>query len=269
MSKYFFLIAIYPFILFSSILIGLEFTYITTMKNENDPNRRCEILLTLEENVKNDYLENLVILYEGNENDLTFKELKNFNSSKIHIEMINFRPSVSTIFSYLNEKFPKDFVMMSNSDIVIDESIKNIESIHLDNTILALSRFNRVNDKWKLSKVGFFKDDQYYSASQDVWIMKTPFDFPAGTFDRFWLGKWGVEKFVNYFIRAGYKVLNPCLEVKIYHFHSIIQSHRPHSLYLDLPDVYLKYSTLNESEDLIIDFKNLVTNQDPHEKISF
>lgn len=257
-QKIFFLLACFSFA-FSYFTETVEFHYVTTLKNEVESERQNELFRSICENLENQNISTLTVFYEGVENDEMFKKIKTINSSKLLIENINFRPSLEYIFSYCNTNFPKQYIIVSNADISFDRSLNKIKPSGLENTILALSRYNKIGSEWEVSDIGFFKNHKYYSASQDAWIFQTPLECNPGIMDRFWLGKWGVEKFINYFIKLGYQVKNPCLELKTYHHHYPLQSGIVHTLYDDLPHVYLKYSNLYQDQDLIIDFADLVS----------
>jgi hypothetical protein len=248
-------------IAFCSTNFSENFTLLTTFKNEPNISRALEYLETLDNNIKNRLIKKIIIVYEGNEKDLFFKSIKNHSNNKVEIILSGYRPNLSFFFSLANKIGANEKIILSNADIEFDKSLKHASSKLLENSFLCLSRYELSKEKCELTKCGFIKNGLFYSASYDTWIFKTPIRYDSSVMMRFYLGKWGMEKFINYFLEQKYYIANPCCSIITKHRHeSQIRYWRYHSDYDDLPHVYLPMSTLKKNYEPILSFEILVDN---------
>lgn len=128
------------------------------------------------------------------------------------------RMQYNDYFNYANNIIPHgDIVVLCNSDITFDSSITLLNNIDMKQYFIALTRYcphngNRIiNDKIEL----------YHNAnwSQDTWIWESPIKIKTGDF---YLGYMQCDgRIAHEAEQAGYKVVNPCLEIKTYHNHSV------------------------------------------------
>jgi len=110
-------------------------------------------------------------------------------------------------FEYANQHFPSGtLVVICNSDMYFDESL---DKVHLDsNTCVALTRYNCTD--------GLL--DHMLSCTQDSWMFSTPIRVPAKS--DFYFGLMGCDNHIAYLLKnEGYRLVNPCYEVKSYHLH--------------------------------------------------
>ena len=190
-------------------------------KNEN---RNKEYNLCIEENLKNSIITN-IIMFISDEIDY------NNVNDKIKIERIDKRPTFLDLFNYCNNNYPNEICIVSNTDIIFNNTLLNINEININNTLLALTRWDLYieNNMWK---VKFFDN----CASQDCWIFKSPIKID----DRidFLLGKPGCDNRVaQIYLENGYLVKNPSLQITTNHMH--ISNYRTYTYDDVIPGPYL------------------------------
>jgi hypothetical protein len=126
----------------------------------------------------------------------------------------NGRMTYKEFFEFANENL-SGVVCLANSDIYFDSSIALIKPEHLDNTFMCLSR-------WRENQ-----PDEAARDGHDAWIFKTPVKIPKGC--DFTLGSIAQDPVLGVscndlciaglMAEAGYKIVNPGLDVKAYHVH--------------------------------------------------
>ncbi len=104
-----------------------------------------------------------------------------------------------------------DLVVLTNTDIKLDENILNLPLYIKEKNLIAISRYE--NDI-ELAKSHW--------CTQDVWaIISQPVHVSVGYQSDIPLGVPGCEnRFAEIFHSAGYAVFNPCIEIKNLHVHS-------------------------------------------------
>jgi hypothetical protein len=176
----------------------------TTFFQEKKSSRKEELLECIKNNLSNHFIEGVTILNESG-------DLDNLGSEKLHIKPIAKRPSYKDFFEYISQEGRDgDIHILANTDIYFDEHIEVLRYLDLENTVLALSRWDTTETK--IPKLYNHND------SQDVWIFKGPIkttlkaDFPLG-----------VPRCDNRLLyelqEVGYKVINPAFSIKAYHIH--------------------------------------------------
>jgi len=181
---------------------------------DQNENRQKEIRECLRINANNPAITRIILI---NERQYTSVEL-GIQSNKITQIINNSRLRFSTVFHYVKYHIKNAYIILSNSDILFDESINNIfnKTIHTDRSMMCQSRFeyNNISAPYFVSK----------PFSQDAWIWHTAslnlsikeislFDFP--------LGKPGCDNRVVYLCSIiGIKSYNCPYMVNIYHHHA-------------------------------------------------
>lgn len=236
------------------------FTLITTLKNESNKVRSSEYIKTIFSNSNNEFIKKILVVYEKLPGDNFFAELEKICNPKIEFHVLDHRPNLGEIFILANCLGDKEKIIIANADIEFDETLRCLSSYNFKNKLICLTRKDYSNGLWRLSTCGFRLRNYFYSASFDSWILETPIFYPKGSMDRFFLGKWGMEKFTNFFLRSGYKLLNPSEQINALHNHrSQIRYWSKHNDYDDLPDIYLPCTNLQKVLKPIISFECLVT----------
>lgn len=121
------------------------------------------------------------------------------------------RLTYNTAFDHANRSHPGQIVMLANSDIHFDGTLKLMERVDFNACFVALTR-NDINGD--INSICF---------SQDVWAFKTP--VPAMNAD-FHLGIPGCDNRIAYEITAkGYRIINPFHSVNAIHLHGSMIRH--------------------------------------------
>ena len=179
-------------------------------------------------------------------NDETLNEIYSYNETgKIIVNFITSRPSFFSLIEYANKNLKNKKIIISNGDILFDESIQKASFQSLKKSFFCLSRYNFYNDIWDLDANYFTKSSKQYSASFDSWIFSTPItNFAA---KEFIMGTIGCEKFVFNALLKGIELKNPCKEILCYHIHqSNLRNYVIKDNYMNVPFVYLPYSYMDE-----------------------
>lgn len=170
----------------------------------SDPQRQEELDFCLSSNVNNPSIDEVVII-RG-------KDIKvPVQSAKIQHVIMENRPSFQDMIQILGTD-PDVVHILSNSDICFDDTASKLR--FLDTDVLALNRWE-LKDAFQLASAS---SPQNFDAV-DVWVWKGALrnlpDIPFTT------GVPGCDnRFCFLLHTAGYRLCNPCFDIKIYHIHN-------------------------------------------------
>jgi hypothetical protein len=172
--------------------------------------RQKEIIDCLKNNVKNKYIDKIYLLNEKIYN----KDELYIDSNKIIQINVKNRLTYKMFFDFCNKNFnkSKDYIILSNSDIYFDDSIKNIYTTELDSKKCCYSQL-RIEDDTK-EIFGPRKD------SQDTWIFHSKY-IPQNTSNyNFMLGMPGCDNKILHILHMDdYIIYNEPYRIKTYHIH--------------------------------------------------
>ena len=175
--------------------------------NSHNHMRNGEYLYCLHQNLANEYIENVYLFMEED------AEL-NFESPKIKRVTLDKRPTYKDLFEYCNENMNGEICIVSNADIIFDETIRYFKSLRMENQFYALSRWEISTDDGKSWEIEPYDN----AASQDCWIFRTPV-LTSDNMD-YTMGKPGCDNRITYDMRElGYTCRNPGKKVVTVHFH--------------------------------------------------
>lgn len=198
-------------------IFGLEkFVLITSLYGEKNVGRVEEYKRCLLKNISHDLIDEVLVFFDTNNADSENKILNFLYHNSISVEYIQGRPSFQFLFEQANKRYPNHLVMVANADIYFNQTLHNLKTIDFENTFVSLTRWNEhkngslePQDSWR----------HYNEMSHDVWIFKTPISIPNCS--SILLGTWQCDgKISRCAFEAGYKVINPCLEVQACHVHT-------------------------------------------------
>lgn len=181
--------------------------------------RQNEIRKTLLYNCNNNLINKIYLL---NERIYTDEEL-GVKSDKIKQIVIDKRMTYQDVFTFVENNNIDGYIIISNSDIFFDKSIKNIQKCQVikDKKVYCLNRFNF--DSKNLS--GLDLDLSGRPDCQDVWIYHSKFNnilFNKDIFD-IELGIPGCDNKIIYLFKLlGFNCYNEPEIIKSYHFHKIM-----------------------------------------------
>lgn len=174
----------------------------------NNTERQKEIDFCLQTNIACEQIDHIHVFC-----DLNLEFVKKFDSKKVSVFQLKDRLTYSRFLTHLtlrmnfhNSLDENAHFILANSDIAFDETL-SILDIDLTRTFVALSRYD--------NGILYNRKD-----SQDVWILQG--DVSKDIIDKsdFPLGVPGCDnRIAHVFQEAGYKVINPSMDVKTHHHH--------------------------------------------------
>lgn len=199
----------------------------TTYYYEPDIKRNKELKDAIIININCEYFSKVYIFNESG--NVSF-----ISTEKVVVIPVLKRPNYQDFYRFiLSSAFENQINIIANTDIFFDHNIDALRSINLDDTCLALSRWDIQPDG---SAKLFNRND-----SQDVWIFKGKVkekvfgDFPVGV-------PFCDNRIMYELQKAGYKVFNPSFSIKAYHLHAGKREEynkEKLTLYVDPPYRYL------------------------------
>lgn len=169
------------------------------------PAREQEYLVCLNENVKNRFIQKIHVFLEYNVEPP-------LDHPKIEYVDFNKRCTYDDFFNYSRKNLNGQNCIVSNSDIIFDETLIHFTDFDLTKYFICLTRWNITeNDGLR-----------YYNepCSQDCWIFKSP--LPEKFVCPLHLGTAGCDNFVAFCAtKAGLITNNPSLLIKTKHLHLV------------------------------------------------
>lgn len=227
----------------NELKIPQELWYITQYYSPKETPRRIELMKALSNNVKNRYIDKIVLLNESN--------VKFEKHSKIEEVIIGKRMFYNDVLEYIYDKVPKDvIVVFANSDIYLDETIRNVWSVNMEDKFFALLRY---------------ENDEIYGPrpdSQDSWIISSNSvkSRPRNYKDiEFSFGVMGCDNAIALeMLRQKYVVINPALTIKTHHLHaSKVRNYAIDEMVDKNTILYIEATGLHDME-AVKNYKNLL-----------
>jgi hypothetical protein len=198
-----------------------------------DKHRLDEINKCLQWNIENPLINEIHLL---NENIYDIDILKHPKIKQINIKT---RLTYKKAFDYGNFLGPKVIKLLSNSDISFDNSLLFLKNYDLNNTVLALTRYNiRSYEPFTYNLYNFsgVMYNNIASGAQDTWIFT---NIRTSSLMEFYLGVAGCDSLILYCLeRLGVKLLNNCLLIKTYHHHMSNIRYYDINVKVGHPDLY-------------------------------
>lgn len=174
--------------------------------------RAREINAALEKNIACPYIDKIVLLNEKSHRQLP-------QSPKLEEVVIGHRLTYLDVFERIKKSLPKNAIaVFANSDIYLDETLRQLYSLDLNKRFLSLLRYEATIDDSVPPKIFGPRPD-----SQDTWIVRADsIDFePTAADFGFMFGIPGCDNAINIsMLRRRFVVVNPSLSIKTYHLHT-------------------------------------------------
>jgi len=196
-----------------------KFTLLTSLYNETTPNRKTELILSLEHNIQNELIQRIVVFYDsGKGTDEEVLQLLN-ETDKIDVIHTDSRPYFYQMMKMANSKSNELFII-ANSDIVFDQSLNLVSQFYMKNKLFALTRWDFTDEETIKPRI---QNNKIMGSSQDAWIFRSPVnldEFRDTEFEKIQLGTWNCDCALNhFFLNSSVQILNPCLDIKVLHVH--------------------------------------------------
>ena len=194
---------------------------ITQFYISTNASRQKEIIDTLIYNLNNPFINVIYLITEKSYSLDNLGLPENINTSKIKLVNINARMKYSDAFNIVSQHELKGYIIIANSDIFFDDTIKNlyVSNASLERKVYCLLRFEYTNSD--TTKCDIYGNGCNFS--QDTWIFHTNYNILPEHIKlfNFELGVPGCDNHITYiFSSLGFKLYNEPFLIKTYHNHS-------------------------------------------------
>ena len=207
-----------------------QFIFMTSLYNELNQERVKELIFCLQENLRNPCIKKVHAIYDASQDaDGPTTVRDELDRLKIPYTIVQGRPTFSFCFALARERYFGEHIILSNADILFDESISHLQNFDFTNKIVSLTR-------WEVGVQGgtyipldaqAIKQNERKRivplSSQDVWIFKSPMKLleEAADLKDVMVGELSCDGFMNIAaLRTGVLAVNPSLSVICWHIHS-------------------------------------------------
>ena len=186
--------------------------------------RQKEIEETLRQNLANERVAAIHVLYEHPEIHIYLLQLKLSNSHKLVLHLTNGDPTLAMNLDYIQTYLKKKTVILMNQDIYLGEGWDkvSISALRSNKIMYALTRHS---PKKPCRKFASCDEGVEYVGSHDVFVF-----YVAGNFTNemlaglsFGQNGAGMENVLMWYFEKhmGYRVMNPCKIVYVHHNHCV------------------------------------------------
>jgi len=197
--------------------------YISKTNSPLDSVRSEELLNCLIKNMESEIVEKIYLYVDDElsyEKVMSLSHMSQFH--KIHVIAILNRPKHKDFFKFAIEELKGKICMITNSDIYIHEY--NYDLINkLNNEKIAYS-LTRYEHDMSCPLIN------HYQGSHDSYIFRSDMNISVIDNLNYYPNTPGIENWINReLFDQGYKLFNPCYQIKIVHLHrSELSNHEPH-----------------------------------------
>lgn len=187
--------------------------YISKYNSKLDSERSEELDTALLNNLNSPLIKKIHLFVDDNESLERLHTLTN-NSDKIVIISVGKKPKYTDFFKYILEHLNNDICMIINADIYLLECEERLlDQIKHEKCCYALTRYEHNMSTWLMDGYGGSHDAYIFNSSYlNETILNEHVDFYQNTL--------GIEShLIKNFCDHGYRVVNPCKQIKIVHLH--------------------------------------------------
>jgi len=233
---------------------------VVTYFKGNDATRHAEIVDVLRRNLRNPFIDRVLVLSESCENPEARDELEELSAhNKLTLECQPLQPTYADIFRAANKHFGGEIVIVSNADIIFTDALRHLKTPGVlkltESFILARwaphcevpeSPFSR-NRCWAKKK------------AYDSYILRAPVREDILSELNFVSNRFAAAKAVSVAFSKQYTLSNPCMDLPLIHSHCTdvrewradknVNQHVEAKSAPKLPSTTLKYSFSQEEEE--------------------
>lgn len=196
--------------------------YLSKYNSPLDNDRSNELLSAFIKNFESPFVEKIHLFIDDNE---SLEKLNNIikKSDKVKIIEVGKKPKYSDFFKYISENLKDDICMITNADIYLYDCPLNLIQLLKDNkNAYALTRH-----EYDMSHPLI----DHFGGSHDCYIFNSKFlnnDLENEDINLH-QNLPGIEThIIKYFFDQGFKIFNPCTQIKIVHLHKTnLRNHGP------------------------------------------
>lgn len=183
---------------------------ITPYYLDSSPDRQAELDFCIQMNIQNPLIAKVVLFLD---NSLNAHQIEELNHSKIEINCCSRRCTYQDCLDYANKYFQGEIILIANTDIFFDNTLKLLEDHDLSNQFITLSRWDVV----EVTESMIYSQLRVSIDSQDAWIFRAPLK-PFSAYIP--LGKPGCDNRIAFEAHTvGLQVINPALSIRSHHLH--------------------------------------------------
>ena len=186
---------------------------LTSLYNDENSARADEYKLALQLNLENPHVNHVHVLWDNYRG-----EAGHFIKphEKLTVVSHNGRPSFKTLFEYCNAQENNKLWCVCNGDIVLTDDVHKLQSIDMNNKLLALTRWEFVSE----TDISIFHEhEQPNKYSQDTWCFKSPVLVPS-ELELIHMGVVACDsELSDVYKHYQYPIYNPCVDIKTLHMH--------------------------------------------------
>lgn len=236
-----------------SEFLNQVFTLLIVMYNVKDKERLTEYEYVFEKNIKNQYINRIVVFYEliNDEIPANYNFLKHEKIKIVYVKKESPREiSFNELIEYCNDNLIGSMCIISNNDIYYDDTLSKIRKIDLikNSHVLAITRNNFFDFRIKKNNTVWTKNE----GSQDTWIFCAPIKTFEPVINIGWIAS--DNRIAYEFEKLGYHIYNPTHDINCVHYQHQDQntnltkySHRG-----DGPIKFLELDYLNNNKNVNI-----------------
>lgn len=188
---------------------------LTTLYDVKNDYHFNEIKQTIIANCENKYIKKVIVFFEKYDKDN--EKYKFLLRDKIEIINTSSHQSYKLLFNYANTILVGEYIIISNTDILFDNTINRIHEINFHNKLVcALTRWEKKhpNNEYYMT----LQRNKKVAWSFDSYIFKSPIECNTATLD-IKVGVAGCDTLL--LKRLSYdnfiEIINPCIDIKTYH----------------------------------------------------
>jgi len=190
--------------------------YLSKYNSSLDDERTDELIQALINNLNSDIIEKIHLFIDDNDTFEKLNEIKsnNINSHKIVSINIKHQPTYHDFFNYILNNLPNHICMISNSDIYVHSYDINLLKL------LAYEKYCYALTRYEYDMTHPLIDN--YFGSHDCYIFNSKYldNRIICENTNFKQNLLGIEtRIIKSFCELGFKVFNPCKQIKIVHLH--------------------------------------------------
>ena len=184
---------------------------LTTLYNETHLQRADEFVACLQSNAANPAIDGIHVFYDNTADNGASRLREAVLRVGGTIHEIAGRPTYADLFSYANQRFDGQIVILANADIRFNETLRPLNSLDWTESFLAITRHDFVGTRSE--------------GSSDVWMFRAPIPVLGQSVT---FGTIYCDQVISFLARKqGLRVDNPCLSVECEHLHQTGVRNRP------------------------------------------
>jgi hypothetical protein len=191
----------------------LSVNILTSLYVDKNPLRAEEYKLALQLNLKNPHVNHVHVLWDN-----CGGEIEHYipPHEKLTVTSHGGRPSFKTLFEYCNSQETHALWCVCNGDIVVTDDIHKLQSINMNNNLLALTRWEFISE----TDISVFHEHERPNKySQDTWCFKSPILVPS-ELELIYMGQVACDsKLSDVYKHYQHGIYNPCVDIKTLHMH--------------------------------------------------